>query len=118
MANSLDSGTNHEFAKVDATPATGGYFTNHVDIRDKEKKGISKVFFSIREASTASVIAVILQFMCPGDSGWTTYVPLDGSTFAIGNRVSLEDFGVDIQWRAGVLVAGYTSGAVNFGFDW
>jgi hypothetical protein len=118
MANSLDSGTNHEFAKVDTTPATGGYFTNAVDMRGKHLKGITKVFFSIREASTASVITVILQFMCPGDAQWTTFVSLDGSSLAIGNRLCLEDFGVDVQWRAGVLVAGYTSGSVVFGFDW
>jgi hypothetical protein len=123
MANSKDLGNNHAYATVDTRPSAGvGYWTDEIIPRDLV--GAKKVFFSIREATAApsdseeSVVAVRIQFQCPGDLDWTDYVPLDGSTFAIGNRVALEDMGASVKWRAGVQYVDYTSGSVVFGFDW
>jgi hypothetical protein len=126
MANSRNSGNAFEYATVDTRPTSAGYFTNPVNLRSKVKKGASKLFFSIREATTdksadpsaLSVITVSVQFQCEGDPGWTDYVPLDGSSFAIGNRVELSDVGTGVDWRAGVVDDNYTSGSVIFGFDW
>lgn len=127
MANSKDSAGNHKYATVDTVPDGDGYFTDEVCPRDLQKsQKVGKVYFSIREAvadisaapSSASVITVQLQFRCPGDSGWSNYVPLDASSLAIGNRVALEDSGRDVIWRAGVASDEYTSGAITFGFDW
>jgi len=127
MANSRSSGTNYEYATVDTLPGASGYFTNPIDVRVKSKTDkVHRIFFSIREsaadlseaASDASTITVLLQFKCPGDAGWTTYIPLDGSSLAIGNRLAIEDNGAAVLWRAGVVSDGYTSGAVKFGFDW
>lgn len=127
MANRKDSGLNKEYATVDTLPSSAGYFTNEIDPRLllKEKK-IHKIFFSIRETaldisanpSALSVVTVILQFKCDGDLAWTNFIPLDGTAFAIGNRVALEDMGANIKWRAGVVDDNYTSGSVTFGFDW
>jgi len=127
MANSRSSGANYEYATVDTLPGAAGYFTNEVDVRLKSKNDkVHRIFFSIREEeadlsaapSTGSTITVNLQFKCPGDSGWTNYVPLDGSSFVIGNRVAIEDIGAGVLWRAGVASDGYTDGSVTFGFDW
>jgi hypothetical protein len=126
MANSRSSGHNKEYATVEEAPDETGFFTNDICPRDFNKEGTGKVFFSIRDAvanlsaapSAGSDIDVILQFLCPGDTEWTNYVPLDGSEFAVGNRVALEDMGAGVLWRAGVTDAGYGSGAVVFGFDW
>jgi hypothetical protein len=127
MANSKASSDNYEYATVDTLPGASGYFTNEVVPRDKFQKGkVHKLFFSIREypddvseaPSTNAVVTVALQFKCPGDLGWTDFVPLDGSTFAVGNRVALEDIGAAVRWRAGVRSDEYTSGSVTFGFDW
>ena len=127
MANSKDSTANREYATVDTLPGSAGYFTNEVDVRLKRKNDkVHCIFFSIREEeadlseapSTGSTITVNLQFKCPGDSAWTNYVPLDGSSFAIGNRVAIEDIGAGVLWRAGVVSDGFTSGSVIFGFDW
>jgi len=127
MANSRVSAANHEYAIVDTVPGSEGYFTNEVDVRLKSKNDkLRKLFFSIREAaadvsaapSAGSTVAVVLQFRCPGDEGWTNYVPLDGSELAIGNRLILEDIGAGVFWRAGVVSDGFTSGSVKFGFDW
>jgi hypothetical protein len=125
MANSRSSGTNQEYATVDTRPTSAGYFTNNVNLREKGKRGVTKMFFSIREASgdisanpsALSTITVGLQFRCPGDVGWTDYIDLAGSSIAIGNRVILEDSGL-VEWRAGVVDDNYTSGSVTFGFDW
>ena len=125
MANSRSSGTNQEYATVDTRPTSAGYFTNNVNLREKGKRGVTKMFFSIREASgdisanpsALSIITVGLQFRCPGDVGWTDYIDLAGSSIAIGNRVILEDSGL-VEWRAGVVDDNYTSGSVTFGFDW
>lgn len=126
MANSKDSGTFKEYITVDTAPESDaeGYFTNEVDVRllSKDKK-VDKVFFSIREAADpgsidASVMTVLLQFKCDGDARWQNYVPLDGSTLAIGNRICLEDKGANVKWRAGVTYDGYTSGSLRLGFDW
>ena len=126
MANSRSSDTNYEYVTIDTAPdsAEEGYFTNEIDVRllKKEKK-VDKIYFSIREAADpgsidASVITVLLQFMCPGDARWQTYVPLDGSTLAIGNRITLDDFGPNVKWRAGASYDGYTSGSLRLGFDW
>ena len=125
MANSRSSGTNYEYATVDTNPTSAGYFTNQVNLREKMKRGVTKLFFSIREASgdisanpsALSVITVGLQFRCPSDVTWTDYVDLAGSSLAIGNRVVLEDLGF-VEWRAGVVDDNYTSGSVTFGFDW
>lgn len=126
MANSRNSSTNREYATVDTNPGATGYFTNSVCPRSKVKDGIDKVFFSIRETdadisaapSALSSIIVTLQYKCPEDDRWTDYVSLDGSTFTIGNRVLIEDYGVGVLWRAGVVDDGFTSGSVTFGFDW
>ena len=126
MANERFSSANHEYATVDEVPDGNGYFTNEVDVRLVSKRGISKIFFSIREgasdvsaaASALSTVTPVLQFRCPGDAGWTDFVPLDGSTLAIGNRIALEDMGAGVFWRAGVVSDGYTSGSIRFGFDW
>lgn len=126
MANSTDSGTFKEYITVDTAPESDsdGYYTNEVDVRKIwREKNTSKIFFSIREEADpgsidASVITVLLQFMCDGDARWQTYVPLDGSTLAIGNRICLEDIGANVKWRAGVTHEGYTSGSLRLGFDW
>lgn len=127
MANSRASDTNYEYATVDTLPEAAGYYTNEIDVRlMKKNKKVDKIYFSIRETdadqsskpSTGSTITVDLQYKCPGDDGYTTFVPLDGSEFAIGNRVALEDFGANVFWRAGVGSDGFTSGSVTFGFDW
>lgn len=127
MANSKDSAANKEYATVDTLPGAAGYFTNEVDPRYLLKTmKIHKLFFSIRETnsdisaapSALSTVTVVLQFKCNGDDGWSDFVPLDGSSFTIGNRVCLEDMGANIKWRAGVVSDGYSSGAVTFGFDW
>lgn len=123
MANSRDSAVGREYATVDTAPDSDsdGYFTNAVNPR---KDKINKLFFSIREATAApsdseeSVITVRLQFQCNGDPDWTTFVPLDGSTIAIGNRLQIDDWGSGVKWRAGVHYDDYTSGSVTFGFDW
>lgn len=125
MANSRSSGNNYEYATVDTLPTSAGYFTNEIDSRHIIKLG-AKLFFSIRETdadisaapSALSTVTVRLQYKCKGDSGWTVFVPLDGSTFAIGNRVEIEDNGNGVLWRAGVASDEYTSGSVTFGFDW
>ncbi len=124
MANSQSSGNNKLYATVDTDPGADGYFTGILDPRELFKTSkVPKVFFSIREAGDtqsvdASVITVVLQFKCDGDDRWQTYVPLDGSTLAIGNRLAIEDIGANVKWRAGVEDDGYTSGSVTFGFDW
>ena len=127
MANARYSGVNKEYAYVDTAPDSSGYWTNVVDPRLlKKEKGVTKIYFSIREAgaslsevaSTSSEVTVSLQFQCEGDTDWTDYVPWDGSSLAIGNRLVLEDFGAGVKWRAGVKSDGYTSGSVIFGFDW
>ena len=127
MANSRASGTNKEYATVDTLPGAAGYFTNTVNVRHLWKKHrVPRIFFSIRETesdisanpSALSSVTVMLQFKCDGDNAWNTYVPLDGSSFVIGNRVAIEDFGNATLWRAGVASDGYTSGSVTFGFDW
>jgi hypothetical protein len=123
MANSRSSGRYYEYAKVDTAPAngSGGYFTNPVYPR---KKKITKLFFSIRETtddSTASVVVVKLQFKCPGDTGWTNHMTgVEGDkNWPIGTRVSLNEWGEGVEWRAGVEDGNdFTSGAVTFGFDW
>lgn len=127
MANSTSSGEFYEYATVDTLPDADGYFTNEVRPRYLRKKyKFDRIYFSIRETdadvseadSTLSTITVVLQFKCAGDTRWTTYVPLDGSALAIGNRLAISDFGDDVYWRAGVTSDGFTSGSVNFGFDW
>ena len=127
MANSRSSGDNKEYATVDTRPTSAGYFTNAVDVRLLRKnKKVDKLYFSIREAtadisanpSALSTITVVVQFKCDGDAGWTDYVPLGGESFAIGNRLALDDFGAAVHWRAGVVDDGFTSGSVTFGFDW
>lgn len=108
MANAKSSSEFYEYATVDTAPDADGYFTNEVRPRYlRLKKKVDKIFFSIREmdtdlsaaASDASSVTVLLQFKCPGDAGWTTYVPLDGSSLAIGNRLAITDVGDDVYWR-------------------
>jgi len=120
MANGKLSKIYCEYATVDTAPAndSGGYWTNVVYPR---KNKIKKLFFSIRETtddSSASVMTVKLQFKCQGDTGWTNHLD-DGSNWAIGTRVLLNEWGEGVEWRAGVEDGNdYTSGALNFGFDW
>jgi len=113
-----------EYYMVDTAVGAAGVFTGEVDIRDlKETKGIDRIFFSIREEADTgsiddSVCTVVLQYKCEGDARWQTYVPLDGSTLAIGNRLRIDDNGSAMKYRAGVLEDGFTSGSLIFGFDW
>ena len=113
-----------EYYMVDTAVGSAGVFTGEVDIRTlKEDKGINRLLFSIREEQDEgsiddSVCTVVLQFKCQGDGRWQTYVPLDGSTLAIGNRLLIKDDGSAIKYRAGVLEDGFTSGSLVFGFDW
>ncbi len=126
MANRRSSGTFKEYATVDTVPDGLGYFTNSVDLRALRKDNKEfRVYFSIREyeadssaASDTSEMTVTLQFQCEGDLGWQDYVPLDGSTLAVGNRVVIEDSGAAVLWRAGIKDFEYTSGSITFGFDW
>lgn len=127
MANSRSSSTYYEYATVDTAPDADGYFTNPISPRYIAKQyGANKVFFSIREAeanlsaapSDNTTVTVRLQFICPGDADWTDYVPLDGSSFVVGNRVALDELGPGVTWRAGVTDVDYTAGSVKFGFDW
>ena len=113
-----------EYYMVDTAVGAAGVFTGEVDIRDlKETKGIDRIFFSIREEADTgsiddSVCTVVLQYKCEGDARWQTFVPLDGSTLAIGNRLRIDDNGSAMKYRAGVLEDGFTSGSLIFGFDW
>ena len=127
MANGRNSTANHEYATVDTRPSSAGYFTNEVDVRLLSKNDkVKKIFFSIRETnadisaapSALSTVTVVLQYKCSGDAAWTDFIDLAGSTFAIGNRVLLDDCAADVRWRAGVRDDEYTSGSVTFGFDW
>ena len=124
MANRIEvSDEYREYAVVDSAVGEG-YFTGEVVMATlKSTKSIERIFFSIREEADPgsiddSVVTVVLQFKCEGDARWQTYVPLDGSTLAIGNRLRLNDNGSAIIYRAGVLEDGFTSGSVIFGFDW
>jgi len=127
MANSRSSGAFKEYATVDTAPIGLGYFTNEVCLRDKLNVGLAKgiMYFSIREeeadssgASDTSSMTVTLQFKCEGDAGWQDYVPLDGSSLAVGNRVAIADTGAAVRWRAGVKDGEFTDGSITFGFDW
>lgn len=126
MANERYSGKYYEYALVEVAPDSDGFWTNEVIPRELLQEGYTKLYFSIREAypsvsevaSVSSDVVVSLQFKCEGDTDWTDYVPLDGSTFAVGNRVLLDDFARGLVWRAGVKSDGYVSGSVLFGFDW
>lgn len=128
MANSRSSGSYKEYAKVDTLPDAAGYYTNEVCLRDKVKAGLAKdkMYFSIRETaddvseapSALSTITVALQYKCDGDAGWTDYADLAESALAIGNRLTIEDTGAAVRWRAGVRSDEFTSGSVTFGFDW
>ena len=128
MANSRSSGTYKEYATVDTLPTATGYYTNEVCLRDKVKAGLTKdkMYFSIRETaddvseapSALSTVTVALQYKCDGDAGWSDYVDLSGSTLATGNRLTIEDIGAAVRWRAGVRSDEFTSGSVTFGFDW
>ena len=124
MANRIEvSDEYREYAVVDSAVGEG-YFTGEVVMATlKSAKSIERIFFSIREEADAgsiddSVITVSLQFQCLGDERWQNYVPLDGSTLAIGNRLRIEDDGSAVKWRAGVEEDNYTSGSSIFGFDW
>ena len=123
MANERTSSARKEYATVDENPGSDGYFTNEVDIRHLAKtEKVGRIFFSIREhvddPSATSASTVVLQYKCDGDVVWSTYIPLDASTLAIGNRFAIADTGAGVKWRAGVLHDDYSAGAVTFGFDW
>lgn len=121
MANQRISGERSVYALVDSAPDTEGFWTSNVNLSKlKTNYNASRVYFSIREAESSggSDVTVTLQFKCEGDTEWTDYAPLDGSTFAIGNRILMEDFAQGVVWRAGVKSDGYVSGSVLFGFDW
>lgn len=133
MANSRSSGQFKEYATVDTQPSGTalGYWTNEVCLRDKQNDGMAKekMYFSIREfetdssaASDTSSMTVTLQFQCDGDAGWQDFKDFASSdnqaTFAVGHRVTIEDTGAAVRWRAGVKDGDYTSGSVTFGFDW
>lgn len=128
MANGRSSGTYKEYATVDTLPTATGYYTNEVCLRDKVNAGNAKdkMYFSIRETaedvseapSALSTVTVALQFKCDGDTAWTDYVSLGAETLAVGNRLTIEDMGAAVRWRAGVRSDEYTSGSVTFGFDW
>jgi hypothetical protein len=111
MANSQASGTYKEYATVDTTPGADGYWTNSISLRVKK---LTQVFFSIRGTGVATVT---LQFRCEGDTDWTDYSN-DGVAFVTGDRKIIESNAGNVQWRAGVKQANYTSGSITFGFDW
>ena len=124
MANRITvSDEYREYAVVDSAVGSG-YFTGEVNMATlKSDTSIERIFFSIREEADEgsiddSVITVSLQFKLVGVDRWQYYVPLDGSTFAIGNRLRIEDDGSAAKWRAGVEEGNYTSGSLIFGFDW
>jgi len=118
MANSRDSSSvNHEYATVDSAPSSSGYFTNAVYPR---KNKINKLFFSIRESvdGATSAITISLQFKCSNDAAWQDCLN-NGSAWATGDRVIIDEFGEGVAWRAGVKnAAAYTSGSLTFGFEW
>jgi hypothetical protein len=121
MANITISGVNKEYVQVDTAPEGSGYFTNEINIRNLMKRGVGKMFFSIRETtqdpSAGSVMTIVLQFKCEGDTYWTDYSN-DSTAFKIGDRKIIDDQAVNIRWRAGVKSGGFTSGSLVFGFDW
>ncbi|MFW6246752.1 MAG: hypothetical protein ACOC22_01055 [bacterium] len=116
MANSKISGEYKEYASVDTAPGADGYWTNIVNMR---VKNLNFMFFSIRDggAEAAASGKVTLQFRCDGDSDWTDYYN-DGSDFNVGERKKIEGAGGAVKWRAGIKEGDFTSGTVNFGFDW
>jgi hypothetical protein len=121
MANIKESTASREYATVDTDPAAAGYWTNEVDLRTLRSNGAKEVYFTIAETSDAlsvdvSVVTVCLQFLFAGR--WQDFMPLDGSSLAIGNRLAINDIGAAVRWRAGVKDTGYGSGSVTFGFDW
>jgi hypothetical protein len=129
MANSRNSKEYCEYATVDTKPTSAGYFTNPICPRTIVSGGKTiggKIYFSIRETesdisaapSALSSVTVVLQYKNPDDEAWTDFVPLDGSSLAIGNRVLIEESANGVLWRAGVASDGFTSGSVTFGFDW
>jgi len=128
MTNSRSSGEFKEYATIDTQPSGDalGYWTNEVVPRDLKKKlKIEKFYFSIREAeadssqaSDTSSMTVTLQFQCVGDLGWQDYVDLSGSSLAVGNCLSIDDFAAGKRWRAGVKDGDFTSGSITVGFDW
>jgi hypothetical protein len=126
MANSKSSGNNYEYATVDTNPGASGYWTNEVSIRHLQKTTKrGSIFFSIREyeadssqASDTSVATVKLQFKCEGDLGWQDYKLVSGVALEAGHRITINDTGAGVRWRAGVKDGGFTSGKVIFGFDW
>jgi hypothetical protein len=129
MANSKNSKGHCEYATVDTRPTSDGYFTNSICPRTiiSEGKTIGgKIYFSIRETgadisaapSALSSVTVVLQYKGPDDVAWTDFIPLDGSSFAIGSRVLIEESANGVLWRAGVRDDEFTSGSVTFGFDW
>jgi hypothetical protein len=121
MANITISGVNKEYVQVDTAPDASGYFTKEINIRNLIKRGINRVFFSIRETSedpsSGSIMTIVLQFKCEGDIYWTDYSN-DGTLFNIGDRKIINDMALNIRWRAGVKLGGFTSGSLVFGFDW
>jgi len=125
MANSRNDSSYQKYATVDTLPeSTGeGYYTNEINLRELQKDfKVQKAFFSIREygdddSMDVSDIVVTLQFKCADDERWQDYRN-EGTAFATGDRVAIEDTGKAIRWRAGVKEDDYTSGAVTFGFDW
>jgi len=112
-----------EYAVVDSSVGTG-FFGGEVSMADlKNRKNITKIFFSIREEAEegsidSSEITVSLQFKCLGDERWQDFVSLDGSELAIGNCLEIKDSSSARIYRAGVKEGDYTSGSVIFGFDW
>lgn len=122
MANSKASGEHHEYATIDTAPAAGGYWTNIVSPRGRNKGIMRVLFFSVREtvpdaSAGASVITPIVQFRCTGDVGWTDYNN-DDIAFIVGDRKNIKISGGGVQWRAGVHNGDYTSGSFTLGFDW
>ena len=120
MANAKRNGDHYMYAVVDTAPAvdSGGYYTDELAPRTAKP---GRFYFSIREAvrdSSASVVAVKLQFKCPGDLYWTD--KKNGTEdWAIGDRAIIDDNAAGVVWRAGVVDnSDYTSGSVIFGFDW
>lgn len=117
MANSRDSGSNWEYATVDAAidSADEGYFTNPINLIRKRR---DKMVFSVRDtvAGSVAVATVSLQFKPRGASGWQDYI--SDITIETGVRLLVDDAGGGNQWRAGVKWDDYTSGSITFGFDW
>lgn len=107
MANLKITTDYKQYATVNAAPGGTGFFTDELNLREKEQK---VVYFSVAGTGT---MTVVLQFKRTGDASWTDY-----ATTSNNGRAALKGGGAGIQWRAGVKNGDYISGEKIMGFDW